>query len=388
MLQVNRIVHGIADARIEARELLNTDHPSTFPSGNLAAFFACLTQALLVRFNSDQEKLLKVLNVLPLALLTLSGGCATQEVPLNDTLPKLTAQALLPAVTANEYCNAQMDSDILFGTGLLMYEHGSSETAQTCLVMAAPKHPRAFCYLSTIEMQSGDLSKNKDRVFNYTAYAAKQNDWCAEYGMYDMYRSGTLGAKKDTALATRWLLRSSQHGYPDAQKHLIKQYEAQGNLAEAYAWSKFLTDTEDTAIGTTLITRMTPEQVAEADKRYNELVPQVASKAALAAEERAEDVARYSAQIYQDYPDTFKGLTSAERYAYMSQSIGDAMDLPFIRNRDHVLIYIVINRAAQLKKADANIANDQRIIALIEDKRLTVDETIESGLLEVSKLYK
>jgi hypothetical protein len=206
--------------------------------------------------------------------------------------------------------------------------------------------------------------------------------------MYDMYSSGTLGAKKDAALAMRWLLRSSQHGYPDARKQLIKQYEEQGNLAEAYAWSKFLTDAEDARIGATLKTRMSAAQIAEADKRYNELVPQVASKAALDAEERAEDVARYSAQIYQDYPDTFKGLTSAERYAYMSQSIGDAMDLPFIRNRDHVLIYIVINRAAQLKKPDANIANDQRIVTLIEDKRLTVDETIESGLRVVKTFYR
>lgn len=331
---------------------------------------------------------MKLLNVFPLALLTWLAGCSTQEVPLNDTLPKLTAQALLPAVTANEYCNPLMDSDILFGTGLLMFEDGSRDVAQTCLVMAAPNHPRAFCYLSTMVMQSGDLSKNKNQVFNYTAYAAKQNDWCAEYGMYDMYSSGTLGAKKDAKLAMRWLLRSSQHGYPDAQKELISQYEKQDNLPEAYAWSKFLIDTEDAAIGTTLKTRMSPSQVAEADKRYNDLVPQVASKAALAAEERAEDVARYSAQIYQDYPDTFKGLTSAERQAYMTRSIGDAMDLPFIRNRDHVLIYIVINRAAELKKPGANIANDQRIITLIEDKRLTVDETIESGLRVVKTFYR
>jgi len=349
--------------------------------------FACLTPPC-VRFTSDQDQLLKVLNVLPVALLAWLAGCSTQEVPLNDTLPKLTAQALLPAVTANEYCNPQMDSDILFGTGLLMFEDGSRDVAQTCLVMAAPKHPRAFCYLSRMVMQSGDLSKNKDLVFNYTGYAAKQNDWCAEYGMYDMYSSGTLGAKKDAALAMRWLLRSSQHGYPDARKQLIKQYEEQGNLAEAYAWSKFLTDAEDARIGATLEPRMSAAQIAEADKRYNELVPQVASKAALDAEERAEDGARYSAQIYQDYPDTFKGLTSAERYAYMSQSIGDAMDLPFIRNRDHVLIYIVINRAAQLKKPDANIANDQRIVTLIEDKRLTVDETIESGLRVVKTFYR
>lgn len=330
---------------------------------------------------------MKVLNVLPFALLTWLAGCSTQEVPLNDTLPKLTARALLPTVTENEYCNAQMDSDILFGTGLLMYEDGSRDVAQTCLVMAAPKHPRAFCYLSTMVLQSGDLTKNKDLVFNYTAYAAMQNDWCAEYGMYDMYSSGTLGAKKDAALATRWLLRSAQHGYPDARKQLIKQYEQQGNLAEAYAWSEFLTDSEDAHIGDTLKTRMTPTQIAEADKRYNELTPQVASKADMAAEEREEDVARYSAQVYQNYPDTFKGLTSAERYDYVKKAINQAMELPFTKGPDHVVGYIVINRAAQLKLSGAKIANDPRIVSLMEDDALSVDELIESGLLVVNKFY-
>ncbi|WP_177327521.1 hypothetical protein [Pseudomonas sp. RIT288] len=42
---------------------------------------------------------MKVLNVLPFALLTWLAGCSTQEAPLNDTLPKLTARALLPTGT-------------------------------------------------------------------------------------------------------------------------------------------------------------------------------------------------------------------------------------------------------------------------------------------------
>ena len=333
---------------------------------------------------------MKVSNVLPLVLLTLLAGCATQEVPLNDTLPKLTAQDLLPTVSANEYCNAQMDSDIVFGTGLLMYEDGARDIAKTCLAMAAPKHPRAFCYLSSMIRQNGDLANEQTRTlaFNYTAYAAMQNDWCAEYGMYESYKYGIAGAKEDAALATRWLVRSSQHGYPDAQEKLVKQYEEQGNLIEAYAWSKVMADADHTHADATVKTRMTPEQITKGEKRYSELVPQVASKATKAAEEREEDVARYSAQIYQDYPDTFKGLTSAERYAYMKQSIGDAMDLPFIRNRDHVLIYIVIDRAAKLKMPGANIANDPRIVSLIKDKQLTVDETIESGLRVVDKFYR
>jgi len=65
-----------------------------------------------------------------------------------------------------------------------------------------------------------------------------------------------------------------------------------------------------------------------------------------------------------------------------------AIDLPFTKSRGHVLSYIVINRAAQLKKPDANIANDQRIVALMEDDELSVAETIEHGLLVVNKFYR
>ncbi|CAI8852149.1 MULTISPECIES: sel1 repeat family protein [Pseudomonas] len=332
---------------------------------------------------------MKVLNILPLALLTFLAGCATQEVSLNDTLPKLTAQALLPAVTANQYCNAQMDSDMLFGTGLLMYEDREYVEAKTCLVMAAPKYPRAFCYLSAMVHEDDTLTSEQSSTlaFNYKAYAATKNDWCAEYGIFEVFEYGTYGVKKDPAIALRWLERSSLHGYPEAQKELIKQYEKRGDLTNAYAWTKIMANADDAQAGNPLKNRMTPVQLAEAAKRYSELVPQVASKAAMAAEEREEDVARYSAQVYQNYPDTFNGLSSAERYDYVKQAIHQAMELPFTKGPDHVVGYIVINRAAQLKLPGARIENDQRIVTLMEDKALSVDEIVESGLLVVNKFY-
>ena len=66
---------------------------------------------------------MKLFNVLPLALTTLLAACASTApekteptVPeLNDTLPKLTLQSVLPQVAANEHCNPAMDSDLLYG---------------------------------------------------------------------------------------------------------------------------------------------------------------------------------------------------------------------------------------------------------------------------------
>ncbi|MFJ2686261.1 sel1 repeat family protein [Pseudomonas sp. NPDC087342] len=340
---------------------------------------------------------MNIFNVLPLAFVALLAGCSasseqttSKEPSLNDTLPKLTLQSVLPSPSSNEQCNAQMDSDILFGLGFQLYGDQEWDTAKSCLELAAPKHPRAFCYLSMIAGQ--DESKNPDQrnsdSFNYMAYSAMQNDWCAEFGLYQAYQYGSSGATQDHALASRWLERSSVHGYPEAQKELIEQYEEQGNLVAAYAWTKIMAKDDDSTAADALKTKMTAAQIADGEKRYTELAGQVTSKKAMFAEAREEDVGRYSAEIYQDYPDTFKGLSSAERYDYVKQSMYKAMDLPFTKSRGHVLSYIVINRAALLKKPDANIANDQRIVSLMEDKELSVAETIEHGLLVVNKFYR
>nr|WP_315446461.1 sel1 repeat family protein [uncultured Pseudomonas sp.] len=332
---------------------------------------------------------MKVFNVLPLALLTVLAGCASKETPLNDTLPLLTQQDVLPAVTASEHCNAQMDSDILFGIGFQMYENQELDDAKTCMVMAAPKHPRAFCYLSMITAQDEQLTteQRNRQAFNYTAYAARQNDWCAEYGLYQDYKYGNSGVKADAALATRWLERSSLHGYPEAQKDLIKQYEEQGNLVAAYAWTKIMAKADDATASDALRKKMTAAQIAEGDKRYSELAGQVTSKEAMYAEAREEDVGRYSAEIYQEWPDTFKGMSSTERYDYVKQTMYTAIKQPFTKSRGHVLSYIVIDRAAKLKKSYADISKDQRIVAIMEDPDLSVGETIESGLLVVKKFY-
>lgn len=344
-----------------------------------------------------REYPLKLFNVLPMALVVLLAGCTTasdktadKESSLNDTLPKLTLQNVLPTVASNEQCNAQMDSDILFGVGFLLYENQELDAAKTCMVLAAPKHPRAFCYLSMIAGQ--DESKTDEQrnteSFNYMAYSALQNDWCAEYGLYQAYNYGNTSAKQDTALALRWLERSARHGYPEAQKDLIEKYEEQGNLSAAYAWTRIMAKADDTSAADALKARMSAAQITDGDQRYTQLTGQVTSKQALYAEAREEDVGRYSAEIYQDYPDTFKGLSSAERYDYVKQSMFKAIDLPFVKGRGHVLSYIVVNRQAQLKKPGVDIAQDKKIVAVMKDDELSVAETIEQALSIVNKTYR
>ncbi|MGE7958529.1 sel1 repeat family protein [Pseudomonas sp. NPDC089530] len=340
---------------------------------------------------------MKLSHLPSLALVALLAGCtaisdktANKEPSLNDTLPKLTLQSVLPTVASNAQCNTQMDSDILFGIGFQLYENQELDAAKNCMVMAAPKHPRAFCYLSMIAGQDeGKTAEQRNtEAFNYMAYSAMQNDWCAEYGLYQAYYYGHTSATQDKALALRWLERSARHGYPEAQKDLIEKYEEQGNLSAAYAWTRIMAKVDDTSASDALKARMSAAQIAEGDQRYNELAGQVTSKQAMYAEAREEDVGRYSAEIYQDYPDTFKGLSSAERYDYVKQSMYKAIDLPFVKGRGHVLSYIVVNRQAQLKKPGVDIAQNKKIVAVMADDELSVAETIEQALSIVNKTYR
>ncbi|WP_238399351.1 sel1 repeat family protein [Pseudomonas chlororaphis] len=341
---------------------------------------------------------MKLFNVLPLALAVLLAACATTapektepKIPeLNDTLPKLSLQTLLPNVADNEYCNSRMDSDILYGIGLSLFNNDDQPAAKSCLVMAAPKHNRAFCYLSMIAEQETDKSpEQRDREsFNYMAYSASQNDWCAEYGLYQVYLSGSNAVPVDKPLALRWLERSAMHGYPVTQQILAEQYEEQGDLASSYAWLKIIDNKKDTHELDELKAKLTPEQLAAGEQRYNELRTQVSSKETLYAEAREEDVARYSADIHLAYPDTFKGMASAERYDFVKRTMFKGIELPYIHNRDQVTSYIVVARRAQLKKPGADVLQNKQIVSVLSDEELSVDDAVKKAQAILNKAYK
>ncbi|WP_240008793.1 sel1 repeat family protein [Aquipseudomonas campi] len=324
-----------------------------------------------------------------LTLLALLAGIYTftayNEDSISDSLPKLTLQQVLPATSSNEHCNNQMDSDILYGIGLRLFENGDYAPAESCLIMAAPNHNRAFCYLSIISEQAESKStqeRNRDS-FNYLAYSAARNDWCAEYGIYQTYLYGTKGVPQDKDLALLWLERSALHGYPESQTILVDHYESQNDLAASYAWSKIIaTDQVDA-----LRARMTPEQLAEGEEHYTELSSTVTSKEAMYAEAREEDVGRYSAVIQMDYPDIFNGMTSEQRYSFVKQAMLTAIEQPYIQRRSQVTSYIVIARRAQIEKPGVNILQNKNITALLQTDDLTVEEVIEQAQDIINSTY-
>lgn len=320
-------------------------------------------------------------------------GCTTDNkttekkpFDLNDTLPKLTVADILPTVSNNEYCQSNLDSDILYGIGYKLYNANKYEQAKACFVMAAPKQTRAFCYLSTITDRDSTISleqRNK-QSFNYTAYAASKNDWCAEYGMYLTYQYGKKGMAKNEELALAWLERSARHGSPGSQEEMFSYYDGNGNLPAAYAWLKLADNVRGSKRAENFKKDMTAEQIADGEKLYNELYAVIPSKQVIYDEARNEDVGLYSAEIYLMYPDFFKDMSSEERVSWVKKEMLTALKEPYINKRQQVVSYLIIVRNAQLKNPSVDILKNNKIVALLKDEKLTVEKRVT----QAAKFYK
>ncbi|WP_339523713.1 hypothetical protein [Pseudomonas sp. EL_65y_Pfl2_R96] len=325
-------------------------------------------------------------NLLPLALATALVGCGTPspDEALNATLPKLSLKELLPQAVANEYCNLYMDSDLLYGIGYQLYNDEKPEQARSCLIMAAPTHDRALCYLASIAEQdtSKDSAQRDREAFSYMAYSAVRNDSCAEFGMFQNFAYGMRGQTPDTDLGLRWLERSARHGDPDAQQTLIRMHTNKANLPVAYSWARVL---DDTAQIDSLKQRMNPQQLSEGEKGYEQLSKNVISKDEVRKEAREENTAVYSANIHMQFPYTFKGLSQKDRHAFMENALATVSARPEFSTRNQFYAYVIISRQAQLHGTNADVLQNPQVMALLSDKELDVAEAVNKAEVILSQ---
>lgn len=329
---------------------------------------------------------MKCKNLLPLALATALVGCGTPspDEALNATLPKLSLKELLPQAVANEYCNLYMDSDLLYGIGYQLYNDEKPEQARSCLIMAAPTHDRALCYLASIAEQdtSKDSAQRDREAFSYMAYSAVRNDSCAEFGMFQSFAYGMRGQTPDTDLGLRWLERSARHGDPDAQQTLIRMHTNKDNLPVAYSWARVL---EDTAQIDSLKQRMNPQQLSEGEKGYEQLSKNVISKDEVRKEAREENTSVYSANIHMQFPDTFKGLSPKDRHAFMENALATVSAHPEFSTHNQLYAYVIISRQAQLHSTNADVLQNPQVMALLSDKELDVSEAVNKAEVILSQ---
>lgn len=323
------------------------------------------------------------LQVFSLTTLLLSG-CASQnkdfwDEQLNNTLPKLTLQEILPTPAPSKFCKPEMESYLLYGFGLNFFNENKLTEAKSCLTMAAPQHNRAFCLLADMVKNDDSLAKvEKDKiVHNYISYSTSNKDWCAEYNMYQNHTWGIWGAPKDEALGVRWLRRSALQGYPHAQSTLLSHYRSEKNLPHVYAWSKITGDFETSSL-TRELTAITQEQKVEGESLYSTLKENVHSKEILLAEAIEENTASAAAAIQLNYPEVFEGTTPLDRYETTKKAITLTHDKSINLNTfSKVFSYVAISLHAKKHDLPTDILKNKEILKLLESDELTYPERLD-----------
>ncbi|PKM29677.1 MAG: sel1 repeat family protein [Gammaproteobacteria bacterium HGW-Gammaproteobacteria-12] len=333
---------------------------------------------------------------LPVVFSALMLGCASTPeqhdttADLNATLPNLTLNTVLPSAEANSYCTPQMDSDILYGVGMQLFNANDTANAKSCLIFAAPEHNRAFCYLSLIADRDQEKSQAErdQESFNYIAYAASQNDWCAEYGMWRIYQIGSKGVERDPELAKRWLERSALHGYGESQSALAYRYEADEDFVAGLAWTRILGEDDDLEQQERLRQQMDAKQLAASDKLYESLKKRVTSKEAMYAEAREEDIGRYSATIHLNDPEVLQGMETEQRRDFIRQAMFTALDLPYVETREQVTLYMVLSRRAQMLEPGADILQNPQLVALLQNTELSFEQANADARRIIEDTYR
>ncbi|WP_253279984.1 hypothetical protein [Pseudomonas chlororaphis] len=157
---------------------------------------------------------------------------------------------------------------------------------------------------------------------------------------------------------------------------------------KAYAWLKVIDNTEDTSQLDALKGKMSPEQLAEGEQRFSELKASVTSKQVMYDEARAEEVAIFSAEIHFDIPDLFKGMTTAERQAFVKAAIAKARDSGKFDLHYAVTQYIIVSRLAQQRYPGVDVLQNPKLVAAINHVNDGLEATAKKSLAIMQKSYK
>jgi TPR repeat protein len=132
-------------------------------------------------------------------------------------------------------------------------------------------------FLGTKYDQGQGVSQNYSEAVKWYRKAADQGHADAQYLLGTMYIQGQ-GVRLDYAEAAKWLKKAAEKGLTDAQFILGGMYYhgqgVQKNFQAAYVWWSIASATGDKTSKRnlqTLISKMTPQQIAQAQKEADEL---------------------------------------------------------------------------------------------------------------------
>lgn len=127
----------------------------------------------------------------------------------------------------NGHTRAQVDLAFVYFNGSDLLPKDPRQSAAWFGKAAASGSVIAQCMLGDFYRSGwGGLPKDPARAMGYYRETATKTDRCAaksQYALYVGYAAG-VGAKRDLAVATRWLKRSAEAGNPQAQATLGRNF--------------------------------------------------------------------------------------------------------------------------------------------------------------------
>jgi uncharacterized protein len=224
--------------------------------------------------------LVKRLLLMAMAALLLSIGAACSG-PEEDGDAAYYRHDYATALRIFKPRAAQGSAAAQFRLGL-MYANGQgvtqdyAEALKWYQLAAKQKHTDAELSLGTLYFKGQGVAQDYAEAMKWYRFAADRGNAEANFFLSEMYANGQ-GVKQDYAEAVWPLREAAQRQYPKAQFKLGMIYAngqgIQADLMRAYMWLSFgaaAGDAEAIKNRDAIAKQMTPQQIAEAQKRVRE----------------------------------------------------------------------------------------------------------------------
>jgi TPR repeat protein len=221
------------------------------------------------RYDMKASRVITLLLVVSVAVVQLAGQqTKADQKPIGEVKAKAEA--------------GDADSQVELG---LRYELGKGvakdqgEAVKWYRKAAEQNYARAQYDLGLCYLDGKGVPKNQVEAVKWFRKAAEQNDAAAQYNLGVCFYNGD-GVAKDQAEAVKWYRKAAEQNFAEAQYNLgICFYNGDGvakDWVEAYKWLLLAArqgDKDAKKNLTALERKLTPEQIAEGQKRARDFKP-------------------------------------------------------------------------------------------------------------------
>ncbi|MGA2094196.1 MAG: tetratricopeptide repeat protein [Sedimentisphaerales bacterium] len=192
------------------------------------------------------------------------------ETPLPQNLPTLINDA------NKGYPSAQFKLGEMYSNGNGVPQD-NNEAFKWFTKAAEKGHTEAQFNLGEMYSKGNDVPQDNNVAFKWFTKAAEKGHTESQFRLGEMYSKGN-GVPQDYNKAFKWFTKAAEQGDETAQRNLaLIYYDGKGvieNYVEAYKWALLagMNGEDVTKIKQDLTAKMTPDQIAEAQKLAKDFV--------------------------------------------------------------------------------------------------------------------